>query len=179
MFTNNFHSEFNHFNWTNKAPELWQPCDVADWIRHWAQQNEVQDIEVAHLLYNQMSGAELCQMQREYFASVCPQFGSMIYDSLQSLVNQFRHNETFSYMTFDTEPSSAHCLNQPPTSLVHHSTHDHLTNTSDLMQFDHVSSNYNPYVFANLENISSTMFDSSVVSHNYSPSYTSGEFELH
>jgi len=76
--------------WNSKPPNQWQPLEVAEWIRNWARRNEIQDIEVAHLLYNQMSGSDLCQMQREYFTSVCPQYGNLIYESLQSLVNQFR-----------------------------------------------------------------------------------------
>src|SRR5690625_3271372 len=81
-------------SWIERSPDQWQPSEVAEWIRNWAQRNEIQDIEVAHLLYNQMSGSELCQMQREYFTSVCPQYGNMIFDSLHSLLGQFRSTPT-------------------------------------------------------------------------------------
>ena len=79
-------------SWSIKSPEQWQPIEVAEWIRFWASRNNIQDIEIAHLLYNQMSGHELCQMQREYFTNICPQYGNLIYDSLQSLMEQFRHS---------------------------------------------------------------------------------------
>ncbi|KAH9522653.1 hypothetical protein DERF_006219 [Dermatophagoides farinae] len=84
-------SYINGQSWSIKSPEQWQPIEVAEWIRYWASRNNIQDIEIAHLLYNQMAGIELCQMQREYFTTVCPQYGDLIYDSLQSLMEQFRH----------------------------------------------------------------------------------------
>jgi hypothetical protein len=79
-------------NWSLKSPDQWQAAEVSDWIRTWASHNGVQDIDVAHLIYNHMPGFELCQLRREYFTSVCPQYGNMIYDSLQALINQFRSN---------------------------------------------------------------------------------------
>lgn len=83
-------------DWPLRPPEQWQPQEVSDWIRTWAQHNGVQDIDVAHLLYNPMAGFELCQLRRDYFTSVCPQYGNMIFDSLQVLINQFRSNNMMS-----------------------------------------------------------------------------------
>lgn len=93
--------DFECSNWSLKHPEQWQPHEVSDWIRTWAQHNGVQDIDVAHLLYNPMAGFELCQLRRDYFTSVCPQYGNMIFDSLQSLINQFRSNTLMSSQDFN------------------------------------------------------------------------------
>ncbi|CAG2172935.1 unnamed protein product, partial [Oppiella nova] len=82
-------------NWTLRAPEQWQPHDVSDWIRTWAAHNGVQDLEVAHLLYNHMPGFELCQLRREYFTSVCPQFGDLIFEALQLLRQQHARQQHF------------------------------------------------------------------------------------
>lgn len=113
--------EASNNNWTNKSPDQWQATEVADWIRDWARQNEIQDIEVAHLLYNQMPGSDLCQMQREYFTSVCPQYGSLIYESLQQLVHQFRSSSHNSYMnSFSMHGSPSAMLPPPAQSNVLH-----------------------------------------------------------
>lgn len=104
----------NNNNWTNKSPDQWQATEVADWIRDWARQNEIQDIEVAHLLYNQMPGSDLCQMQREYFTSVCPQYGSLIYESLQQLVHQFRSSSHNGYMNSFSMHGSPSAMLPPP-----------------------------------------------------------------
>lgn len=117
--TNKMKAEYNidvegaSSNWTNKSPDQWQATEVADWIRDWARQNEIQDIEVAHLLYNQMPGSDLCQMQREYFTSVCPQYGSLIYESLQQLVHQFRSSNN-NYMNSYSMHGSPGAMLPPP-----------------------------------------------------------------
>ncbi|UXI19570.1 zinc finger C2H2 type [Sarcoptes scabiei] len=86
---NNYSSQYSANGWKIKCPDSWSPNDVSDWIRDWARNNQIQDIEVAHLLYNQMNGLELCRMQREYFTTVCPQYGDMIFDSLRSFIDRF------------------------------------------------------------------------------------------
>lgn len=63
---------------------------MADWLRAWAHHNAVPELELAHLLYNPLSGFELCQLRADYFAAVSPQYGHLIHDALQSLIGQAR-----------------------------------------------------------------------------------------
>ncbi|KAI2807664.1 hypothetical protein BLOT_005602 [Blomia tropicalis] len=98
--------------WTSKPPDQWQPIEVADWIRNWAHRNEVQDIEIAHLLYNQMSGCDLCQMQREYFTSVCPQYAHLTFEVQSSLLNYSPSNASVSDSDRESTSSNLSRINE-------------------------------------------------------------------
>lgn len=166
----------------NKSPDQWQPCEVAEWIRNWALHNEVQDIEVAHLLYNQMSGSELCQMQREYFTTVCPQYGNMIFDSLQNLMVQFRSTSA-NYMTYHPSSNMANTNNVMNNSNPNlHDPNQHAGNANlnnSILQHTLPDTNLHPMTdffphMTTIDSLPNVTFDAQNIQHNYSPSYTSG-----
>lgn len=136
-----------------------------------------------------MPGSELCQMQREYFTSVCPQYGHLIYDSLQSLLGQFR---SVGYLAYPGSQSQQH---------AHHQSHQHgphatsnvcsVLNEPLHVESASTSSSVAPHnlpsessmshthelfpQISSLEVMSSNLFDAQVSQLNYSPSYTSGK----
>ena len=140
-----------------------------------------------------MSGCDLCQMQREYFTSVCPQYGHLIYDSLQTLMHQFRTNH---YMTFELQtPSSSSSSSVCMPATIATTT----TTNSDIVPLNHANhvmtvigannqlipqqqsntidgSNFFPHI-SNLDSIPAHLtFEVQSSLLNYSPSNASGKF---
>lgn len=142
-----------------------------------------------------MSGCDLCQMQREYFTSVCPQYGHLIYDSLQTLMHQFRtnHYRTFELQTPSSSSSSSVCM---PATIA-----TTTTTNSDIVPLNHANhvmtvigannqlipqqqsntidgSNFFPHI-SNLDSIPAHLtFEVQSSLLNYSPSNASGKFEF-
>ena len=108
--------DFDPNNWSLKPPDQWQPHEVCDWLRAWANHNQVQELEVAHLLYNPLSGFELCQLREDYFQAVCPQYGHLIFEALQTLIGQTRPVDPFQLPLTELLHNPCADLEPPPLS---------------------------------------------------------------
>ncbi|GIX97884.1 ETS-related transcription factor Elf-3 [Caerostris extrusa] len=75
--------------WQFKSPEQWQSSDVIDWIFHWATQSRVDLMDLNMLIFNTLTGRELCRMSRHEFCSIDHQYGDSLFDSLQYLMAQY------------------------------------------------------------------------------------------
>ncbi|XP_035210767.1 ETS homologous factor-like [Stegodyphus dumicola] len=75
--------------WQFKPPDQWQSVDVIDWIFHWAAQNRVDLLDVNMLIFNTLTGRDLCRMSRHEFCSIDNQYGGSLYDTLQYLIAQY------------------------------------------------------------------------------------------
>ncbi|XP_054709830.1 uncharacterized protein LOC129219458 isoform X2 [Uloborus diversus] len=75
--------------WQFKPPDQWQSAEVIDWIFHWAAQNRVDLLDVNMLIFNTLTGRDLCRMTRHEFCSIDNQYGSALYDTLQYLIAQY------------------------------------------------------------------------------------------
>jgi hypothetical protein len=76
--------------WENKPPENWTSEDVWHWIFSWAGDRSVDVEEVQPLAYSNMTGSQLIQMSKNDFVNLNPKYGGHIFETLQSLSNQFR-----------------------------------------------------------------------------------------
>ena len=104
--------------WENKPPENWTSEDVWHWIFSWAGDRGVDVEEVQPLAYSNMTGSQLIQMTRNDFVNLNPKYGAHIFETLQSLSNQFRDfrsNSISSNGSASTAPS-------PPVSSTSSST---------------------------------------------------------
>lgn len=79
--------------WSVKSPDQWTPDEFAGWLCWWATVNGVPDSELTYLLYEPLSGFELCALDHQFFIDMCPQFGPQIYEALHQMVNAW-HNQS-------------------------------------------------------------------------------------
>ncbi|GFS75748.1 ETS homologous factor [Nephila pilipes] len=76
-------------SWQFKAPDQWQSSDVMDWVFHWATQNKVDLLDLNMLIFNTLTGRELCRMSQQEFGSIDNHYGDALFDSLQYLIAQY------------------------------------------------------------------------------------------
>lgn len=76
--------------WQFKSPDQWQPCDVIDWIFHWAAQNRVDLLDINTLSFNNITGSDICRMSRNEFCTIDSKYGNALYESFQYLLAQYR-----------------------------------------------------------------------------------------
>jgi len=108
--------------WENKPPEHWTSEDVWHWIFSWAGDRSVDVEEVQPLAYSNMTGLQLIQMSKNDFVNLNPKYGGHIFETLQSLSNQFRDFRSNSISSASSGSSSPPASSPSSSSSHHHHT---------------------------------------------------------
>ena len=101
--------------WSVKSPDQWAPEEFAGWLCWWAAVNGVPDSELIYLLYEPLSGFELCALDHQFFVDMCPQYGLQIYEALHQMASPWHTNSSY-FSKPSPVQSYFYDLNSPPSN---------------------------------------------------------------
>ncbi|KAH9519116.1 ETS- transcription factor Elf-3 [Bulinus truncatus] len=73
-------------SWTRHHPENWSSSDVLDWIFFVGQERGLDMQEFRGENFQNLTGAQLCQMSQDSFSQLEPRFGRVFYEMFKSLL---------------------------------------------------------------------------------------------